>query len=161
MSDVTIRPIRREDDATIRSIIIAVMTELEATGEGFSDRDPELAALSAAYGAPDALYLVAELDGRIVGGGGVGPLSGAGPEVCELRKMYLLPAARGRGVGLRLLEACVEGARALGYATCYLETLAQMERARDLYERFGFLPLEAPMGDTGHFGCNRWYALSL
>ena len=42
-----------------------------------------------------------------------------------------------------------------------VETLAQMDRARDLYERFGFLPLEAPMGDTGHFGCNRWYALSL
>ena len=49
----------------------------------------------------------------------------------------------------------------MGYRTCYLETLAQMERARDLYERFGFLPLEAPMGDTGHFGCNRWYSLSL
>lgn len=47
------------------------------------------------------------------------------------------------------------------YRECYLETLAQMDRARDLYERFGFLPLEAPMGDTGHFGCNRWYALSL
>ena len=51
--------------------------------------------------------------------------------------------------------------RKQGYRECYLETLAQMDRARDLYERFGFLPLEAPMGDTGHFGCNRWYALSL
>ncbi len=36
-----------------------------------------------------------------------------------------------------------------------------MDRARDLYERFGFLPLKAPMGDTGHFGYKRWYALAL
>ena len=161
MSELAIRPIRRDDDAAVREIIIAVMTELEATGEGYSDRDPELAAMAVAYGVDGAAYLVAELDGRVVGGGGLGPLAGAGPDVCELRKMYLLPECRGLGIGRRMLEICLERARELGYRTCYLETLAQMDRARDLYERFGFLPLEAPMGDTGHFGCNRWYALSL
>ncbi len=51
-------------------------------------------------------------------------------------------------------------AREMGYRTCYLETLAPMDRARDLYERFGFPPLEIPMGDTGHLGCKR-YALDL
>lgn len=161
MSEVGIRPIRPEDDGRVREIIVAVMAELEATGEGFSDSDPELAAMSAAYGGAEAAYFVAEVEGRLVGGGGVGPLAGAEPGVCELRKMYLLPDARGLGIGRRLLEVCVAAAREMGYRTCYLETLAQMDRARDLYERFGFLPLEAPMGDTGHFGCNRWYALSL
>jgi putative acetyltransferase len=75
--------------------------------------------------------------------------------------MYRLPAARGLGLGRRMLEMCLQSARDLGYRKCYLETLAQMDSAQELYERFGFLPLEAPMGDTGHFGCNRWYAMSL
>jgi len=161
MSETTIRPIRVEDDRAVERVIREVLEELGATGEGFTDRDPEMAALSAAYAGAGAAYFVAEVDGIVVGGGGIGPLEGGDPSVCELRKMYLLPSARGLGLGRGLLQACLDAARRLGYRECYLETLAQMERARDLYRRFGFLPLEAPMGDTGHFGCNRWYSLSL
>ncbi len=161
MSDPTIRRIRREDDPVMERVLIQVLTEFGATGEGFSDQDDELKAMSSAYGEPDAAYFVVEMEGAIVGGAGIGPLEKAPRHTCELRKMYLLPPARGRGLGYRLLETCLEEARRLGYRQCYLETLAQMDRARDLYERFGFLPLEAPLGDTGHFGCNRWYALSL
>jgi len=161
MSEATIRRIRPDDDPVVEQVLIEVLREFGVTGQGFSDQDEELAAMSSAYEAPVAAYFVAELDGEIVGGAGVGPLLGAEPHVCELRKMYLLPAARGRGIGRTLLEACLDAARQAGYQDCYLETLAQMDRARDLYESFGFLPLEAPMGHTGHFGCNRWYALSL
>lgn len=161
MSQTAIRDIRPEDDEAVRRVIRQVLDELGATGEGFTDRDPELEGMSAAYAGPGAAYFVAEVDGIVVGGGGIGPLDGGDPAVCELRKMYLHPSARGRGLGRGLLEECLDAARRLGYRECYLETLAQMERARDLYRRFGFLPLEAPMGDTGHFGCNRWYSLSL
>jgi putative acetyltransferase len=161
MSKVTIRRIRPDDDPVVERVLVEVLTEFEATGEGFSDQDTELTAMSAAYGGSDSAYFVAELDGEVVGGAGVGRLPQAEPHVCELRKMYLLRGARGHGIGRRLLETCVQAAREMGYLECYLETLAQMDRARDLYERFGFLPLEAPMGHTGHFGCNRWYALSL
>jgi len=161
MSEDTIRRIQPADDRAVEQVLLDVLAEFRAIGEGFSDQDEELAAMSAAYGSPAAAYFVAELDGEIVGGAGVGPLPGAEPHVCELRKMYLLPVVRGHGIGRRLLETCLEAARRMGYRECYLETLAQMDRARDLYERFGFLPLEAPMGETGHFGCNRWYALSL
>jgi putative acetyltransferase len=161
MSEATIRRIRPDDDPVVEQVLIEVLREFGVTGQGFSDQDEELAAMSSAYEAPVAAYFVAKLDGEIVGGAGVGPLLGAEPHVCELRKMYLLPAARGRGIGRTLLEACLDAARQAGYQDCYLETLAQMDRARDLYESFGFLPLEAPMGHTGHFGCNRWYALSL
>jgi putative acetyltransferase len=161
VTGAAIRPIRPADDPAIERVIRQVLAELDATGEGFTDRDPELTDMAAAYGSLGAAYFVAEIDGELVGGGGIGPLAGADPGVCELRKMYLLPSARGLGLGRALLEACLEAARGLGYGECYLETLAQMDKARDLYRRFGFLPLEAPMGDTGHFGCNRWYSLSL
>jgi len=161
VSVVRIRRIEPEDDAVVEQVLTEVLAEFGATGAGFSDQDEELAAMSAAYEGPAAVYFVADLDGEIVGGAGVGPLPRSDPHVCELRKMYLLPSARGYGIGRSLLETCLDEARHMGYRECYLETLAQMDRARDLYERFGFLPLEAPMGHTGHFGCNRWYALSL
>ena len=161
MSEATVRRIRPEDDPVVEQVLLDVLAEFRATGHGFSDQDEEMGAMSAAYESPAAAYFVAELDGEIVGGAGVGPLPRAEPHLCELRKMYLLPGARGHGIGRKLLETCLEAARRMGYRECYLETLAQMDRARDLYERFGFLPLEAPMGHTGHFGCNRWYALSL
>ncbi len=161
MTRIDIRPLRREDDEAIARIIREVLSEFDAVGEGFSSQDAELDAMFEAYAAPRSAYLVAELDGRVVGGSGIGPLTAAEPDVCELRKMYLEADARGRGVGRRLLVACLDAARDLGYRRCYLETLARMDRAQRLYEDFGFRPRAAPLGNTGHSGCNRWYDLAL
>lgn len=160
-AEIRIRPIRPSDDAGLAAIIRTVMSEFEAIGAGFSIEDPEVDSMSQAYAAEDSVYLVAEVGGRLVGGSGIGRLADADGEVCELRKMYLLPEARGLGVGKRLLEASLNAARERGYRTCYLETLGHMDRARRLYESFGFRPLDAPLGNTGHFGCNRWYAMPL
>jgi GNAT superfamily N-acetyltransferase len=159
--DMVIRHIRPEDDVALSRIIREVMSEFEAVGEGFSVDDPEVSAMYDAYAGPRHAYFVAERNGAVAGGSGIGPLVAAGPEVCELRKMYLLADARGQGVGRRLLEACLEAARERDYRSCYLETMANMDMAKKLYESVGLRPLEAPMGDTGHFGCDRWYSLAL
>ena len=66
------------------------------------------------------------------------PLAGAAPDTCELRKMYFLREARGRGWGEVLLRRLLAAARGLGYRTCYLETLAGMDAAQKLYARMGF-----------------------
>ena len=161
MSRATFRPIRPEDDATVATIIRTVMPEFGASGPGFAIMDPEVDAMSAAYAGTRSAYYVVEVDGRIVGGGGLGPLAGAGEEVCELRKMYFLKEARGTGAGKALLAECIAAARRFGYRTMYLETLTGMDAARILYEMAGFSRLDAAMGKTGHFGCNRFYALSL
>ena len=123
-------------------VIRAVMPEYGARGPGFAIEDTEV-------------------DGAVVGGGGVGPLWGGEEGTCELRKMYLLPAARGLGAGKALLARCIEEARERGYRRMYLETLTGMDAAQRLYERFGFRRLGAPMGATGHFGCDRWYSMEL
>jgi putative acetyltransferase len=156
-----LRPIGADDDPAVARVIRAVMAEYGARGPGFAILDPEVDAMSAAYPAPGAVYFVLEVDGEVVGGGGVGPLAGGEEGVCELRKMYFLPAARGRGAGKALLARCIEEARARGYRRMYLETLTGMDAAQRLYERFGFARLTAPLGATGHFGCDRWYALDL
>jgi putative acetyltransferase len=156
-----IRPIQASDDPHLARIIRSVMTEWGASGPGFAIHDPEVDYMSRAYTGPRSCYFVAEHEGVVLGGAGVGPLQGGAPDICELRKMYLLPEARGHGLGAALLERCLEAARRLGYRACYLETLDTMQPAQRLYRRFGFHPLPGPIGATGHFGCNRFFLLEL
>lgn len=160
-SRMSLRPIRPVDDERIAWIIRRVMTEFGAVGEGYSIVDAEVDAMSVAYAGPETAYFVAAADEEILGGAGIGPLVGGPEDVCELKKMYVLPAGRGLGLGRRLMEACLQAAREAGYRRCYLETLGHMSAARQLYERYGFEPLSAPMGTTGHSGCNSWYLLRL
>lgn len=156
-----IRPIQARDDAAVAAVIRAVMPEFGAVGDGFAINDPEVDWMHRAYGAPRCAYFVVERDGVVVGGGGVAPLTGAHGDVCELRKMYFLPQARGLGAGSAMMARCLDAARTLGFRRCYLETLCGMDAAKKLYERTGFQPLDAPMGDTGHGGCDRFYLLEL
>ena len=137
------------------------MTEFGAVGCGFAIEDPEVAAMHEAYSGDRAAFFVVELEGRVVGGAGIAPLAGGDPDVCELRKMYLLPEARGRGLGGRLLGLCLDAARSRAFETCYLETLESMRDARRLYEKHGFRPTESAWGDTGHHGCDSWLAREL
>ena len=88
--------------------------------------------MAAAYARPRCAYFVVERDGRVCGGGGVAPLEGGDPEVCELRKMYFLPELRGLGAGAALMAWCLEAARTLGFRRCYLETLRGMDAAQKL-----------------------------
>ena len=161
MSEMTLRPIRPEDDPEVAAIIREVMPEFGAVGQGFAIQDPEVDFMSRAYAGTRAIYFVLERDGRVVGGGGIGPLAGAADDVCELRKMYFRREARGGGMGEALLRRCIEEARSRGYRTMYLETLTGMDAAQKLYSKLGFRRLEEAMGATGHHGCNRYYALGL
>ena len=156
-----IRPIEPRDDAAIAAIIRAVMPEFGADGPGFAIHDTEVDAMCAAYAQPRSSYFVVERDGVVVGGGGVAPLAGGEPDVCELRKMYFLPATRGIGAGRAMMERCLDAARAHGFKRCYLETLTGMDAAQALYLRSGFAPICAPLGGTGHHGCDRWYLREL
>ena len=155
------RPIRPEDDPAIAAIIRAVMPEFGADGPGFAIHDPEVSSMSAAYSGPRSAYFVIEMDGRIVGGAGIGPLEGGDADTAELRKMYFLREARGKGMGERLLLHVLGIARERGFARVYLETLTGMDSAMRLYERLGFRRLDRQLGSTGHHGCNRFYMRDL
>ena len=60
-----------------------------------------------------------------------------------------------------MMQRCLQAARELGFKRCYLETLTGMDAAQALYAKFGFQRLHAPMGATGHHGCNRFFILDL
>jgi putative acetyltransferase len=70
--------------------------------------------------------------------------------------MYLLPPARGRGIGKDIILKCLDAAVEEGFGQVYIETMPELKKAIELYERFGFRHLEAPLGHTGHFGCSTW-----
>jgi len=158
---LTYRPIRPEDDPSVAAIIRAVMPEFGADGPGFAIHDTEVSSMSAAYSGPRSTYFVVEMDGKVVGGAGIGPLAGGDDDTAELRKMYFLPEARGHGMGERLLRHLLDLARKHGYARVYLETLTGMDAAQRLYERVGFRIVTSPRGCTGHHGCDRYYVIEL
>ena len=156
-----IRLIRPDDNPAVAQIIRKVMTEFGAVGCGFSIEDTEVDAMFEAYPVPGSAFFVIERDGRLLGCGGVGPLAGGESGVCELRKMYFLDELRGAGLGTRLLEMLLNAARDTGYTSCYLETMDNMSLARKLYLKYGFKPIENPLGSTGHGSCNRFMVKNL
>ena len=155
-SKIRIRAIARRDNAVAADVIRRVMTEFGAVGCNFSIADSEVDAMFEAYPPPSAAFFVVEVDGEVLGCGGMGPLVGGPPDVCELRKMYFMPALRGTGTGTKLLAIILEAARQAGFRRCYLETLGAMTDARRLYLKHGFEQIDAPLGNTGHSGCNSW-----
>jgi putative acetyltransferase len=75
--------------------------------------------------------------------------------------MYFLPRARGLGAGAAVMTATLDSAPAFGFRRSYLETLTGMDAAMRLYERSGFRRIDAPLGATGHGGCDLWYLKDL
>jgi putative acetyltransferase len=160
-SNYLARLIQKQDNAQVARVIREVMTEFQAIGEGYSIGDAEVDDMYGNYRDKRSCYYVIALDGKVVGGGGIGPLAGGGKITCELRKMFFLPATRGLGLGRRLLLLLMDEAKKRGYKKCYLETLDRMWGANELYRKNGFELLEKAMGKTGHCSCDRWYLLNL
>ena len=101
----------------------------------FLDPETELAALPGGYDA----ILVARDGEQIAGCVALRPLDDS---VCELKRLYVRPSARGSGTGRALVKASIARARELGYASLRLDTLPRMDAARALYLSLGFRPIE-------------------
>jgi putative acetyltransferase len=142
--DYLIRPIRVADNPAVAGIIRQVMTEFGATGCGYSIGDAEVDAMFEAYPAPAAAFFVVERAGKVLGCGGVAPLQGGEPGVCELRKMYFLPELRGSGMGHRLLGIILERAQP---AIVLLETRSHGP-GQNCTREHGFAPVCHPAQAT-------------
>ena len=77
-------------------------------------------------------------------------------EVCELQKMYFSPLIRGKGFGKVMFNKSMEAAKDFGYKKCYLESASQLKAAINIYENNGFIHLNKPLGNTGHYSCGVW-----
>ncbi|HEY4965197.1 MAG TPA: GNAT family N-acetyltransferase [Puia sp.] len=156
MKNISIRPVRAEDNQSIAAIIRKILTEFGANKPGTVFFDPTTDHLFELFSIPGSAYFIAESDEKIVGGSGLYPTPGLPPGCCELVKLYLLPELRGQGLGLSLMEKCFQQAVSFGFRQMYLETMPELRIALGLYEKAGFRYLPGPLGRSGHFGCDLW-----
>ncbi len=161
MNGFLMRPIRKEDNADIASIIRNILTEFGANKPGTVYFDPTTDDLFNLFQVPDSFYFIAELNGKTIGGSGVFPTPGLPEGYCELVKLYLVPEVRGLGLGYQLMEACFEKARESGFKKIYLETMPELRNALGLYEKAGFTYLTGALGKSGHYGCDLWMTKEL
>jgi len=154
--DLQIRDIEPSDNPFLSTIVKDTLAEFGANHPGTVYYDPTTDHLYEVFRKEGSIYFVAILNGKIIGGGGIYPTDGLDAETCELVKMYLLPEARGLGLGRTLIEKCLEFARNAGYKKVYLESMPELKQALKIYARFGFEYLSGPMGNSGHTGCSLW-----
>jgi ribosomal protein S18 acetylase RimI-like enzyme len=103
----------------------------------YQDFAAELAGLPGKYAPPmGALLLARGPDGGALGCVALRPIAPQG--CCEMKRLFLLPAARGMGLGKALAEAAIAEAKRLGYRELRLDTLPTMQTAQHLYEQLGF-----------------------
>jgi putative acetyltransferase len=143
------------DEPSVQSVVDAVLREYGMALDT-SDTDSDLIDLQASYVARGGVFRVlVNDDGAVVGCGGLYPIDRA---QIELRKMYLLPAARGRGLGLALLSALVDVARQRGFTRIVLETKSVLTKAIAMYREFGFREIDSEHKTPR---CDRAFALDI
>ncbi|MGL4409601.1 MAG: GNAT family N-acetyltransferase [Zoogloea sp.] len=107
---------------------------------GFQNYRAEFARLPGDYAPPRGCLLLLREQGAVIGCGALRPVDG---QTAELKRVYLRPSARGRGLGRQLVERLLEEARRAGYRRVCLDVLAEFQVATQLYLALGFTDGEA------------------
>ena len=106
---------------------------------GFQHFDAELAALPGEYAAPAGALLLARVDGQLAGCGALRALPDADyPNACEMKRLFVRPEWRRFGLGRQLAQQLLDLGTQAGYSHMLLDTLDDMEAAREMYTALGF-----------------------
>jgi putative acetyltransferase len=117
----------------------AASLDVDLCFQGF---EAELASLPGEYAPPRGDLLLAYVRGELAGCGALRPFADAEDgNACEMKRLYVRPAFRGIGLGRILAKALFDEARRVGYSTMLLDTLDDMEAARELYASLGFVEI--------------------
>ncbi len=148
-----IREIEITDNLEIKSVIQNLFIEMNLPLVGTAYSDPELNDMFAVYNDNRSIYYVVSDGCKVFGGGGIRQLEGEDETYCELQKLYFSPQIRGLGFGKQVIKACLDFALTAGYQHCYIESKAELHAAIHLFRENGFMPIDAPIGNTGHHAC--------
>jgi GNAT superfamily N-acetyltransferase len=124
------------DSPDVQALVTAQQEEMRGLYEGEADIGP--AREASMFVEPDGVFLVVRDDGRAVACGGICRFD---DKRAELKRMYVVPDARGRGLGRVVLEALEGEARRLAYRAIVLETGDRQAEALGLYRSAGYAPI--------------------
>ncbi|MEY4540324.1 MAG: hypothetical protein RLZZ306_2081 [Bacteroidota bacterium] len=118
----------------------------------FQDFEKELQTLNEIYFPPMGCIILAKVDKRVLGCVALKPI---GEGVCEMKRLYVRPEARGEGLGKQLVEELINFAKKAGYKTMKLDTVSSLKEAIKLYQAKGFVKTEPyvynPLSDVLYF----------
>jgi len=135
---------RWPDDRAIVGALFREYVASLAEDISFQNVDDELVGLPGKYARPTGVVLLARDGDQAAGAVAYRMVE---PGVAEMKRLYVRPAFRGSGLGRELANELIEDARARGYRTMLLDTLASMGAARALYRDLGFISV-APYYDN-------------
>lgn len=158
MENYTIRPITAKDDKKIAKIIRNNLEHFGLNIPGTAYFDKELESLSKFYNVLQdkrGYFIVADSRGEVIGGVGIAEFNGFN-NCAEIQKLYLSDAAKGHGLGKKLMQTAEEFALHAGYSRLYLETHSNLAAAIALYEKLGFYQIDKPKAAL-HSTMDRFY----
>ena len=123
---------------TEREEVISIFREYVSSPTvnlGFQDYEAEFAGLPGKYEAPQGRLLLAREGDTVLG---CAALRSVDESTCEMKRVYVRPAARGRNLGRLLVEAILSEAKLAGYSRICLDVLPEFTAAQALYESMGF-----------------------
>lgn len=146
-----IEPVRSRADLDAVGRLFGAYAAALGVDLAFQGFEGELAGLPGRYAPPAGALLLARCgEGRPAGCVALRPIAPEG--CCEMKRLYVVPGARGHGLGRRLVEAVIRAAIAAGHREMRLDTLPSMRGAARLYEQAGFVPIapyyETPLAGT-------------
>jgi GNAT superfamily N-acetyltransferase len=118
----------------------------------FQDFEKELQTLHKVYNPPSGCIILAKEDEQVLGCIALKPI---GEGICEMKRLYVRPNARGKALGKQLVEELIDFAKKVGYKTMKLDTISSLKEAIKLYQSKGFVKTEAyvynPLSDVLYF----------
>ncbi|HAF21410.1 MAG TPA: GNAT family N-acetyltransferase [Blastocatellia bacterium] len=140
LSHLSIRSASNRDGERIAELVFNVLAEYGLSPDP-ETTDADLKDIETNYLQRGGLFEVVEdEENNLLGSFGIYPID---RETCELRKMYLIPRARGLGLGKYVLQRTIEQAKKLGFKQVVLETSSKLIAANRLYTKFGFKPIDS------------------